>query len=59
MKLGSFVPGLLWGPTGDLAFIAIAKGALMTKESLGNAFRDAIMNRLPIANASLQKQFMS
>lgn len=29
------------GPTGDLAFIATAKGHRMTKESVGNAFRDA------------------
>jgi site-specific recombinase XerD len=29
------------GPTGDLAFIASAKGHRMTKESVGNAFRDA------------------
>jgi integrase len=29
------------GPTGDLAFIATKKGHRMTKESVGNAFRDA------------------
>lgn len=29
------------GPTGDLAFIATTSGDPMTKESLGNAFRDA------------------
>lgn len=29
------------GPVGDLAFIATAAGVPMTKESLGNAFRDA------------------
>ena len=29
------------GPVGDLAFIATADGNPMTKESLGNAFRDA------------------
>lgn len=29
------------GPVGDLAFIATKRGAPMTKESLGNAFRDA------------------
>jgi len=29
------------GPTGDLAFIATRKGDPMTKESVGNAFRDA------------------
>ena len=29
------------GPTGDLAFIATKKGDPMTKESVGNAFRDA------------------
>lgn len=29
------------GPVGDLAFIATEKGHPMTKESLGNAFRDA------------------
>ncbi|MGY3607624.1 MULTISPECIES: tyrosine-type recombinase/integrase [unclassified Bradyrhizobium] len=29
------------GPTGDLAFIATNKGHRMTKESVGNAFRDA------------------
>lgn len=29
------------GPVGDLAFIATADGRPMTKESLGNAFRDA------------------
>jgi len=29
------------GPVGDLAFIATAEGNPMTKESLGNAFRDA------------------
>jgi site-specific recombinase XerD len=29
------------GPTGDLAFIATKKGDRLTKESVGNAFRDA------------------
>lgn len=29
------------GPTGDLAFIATVAGSPMTKESVGNAFRDA------------------
>jgi len=29
------------GPVGDLAFIAKANGDPMTKESVGNAFRDA------------------